>query len=294
MNTVLIIFSVLAFAATSITTRVFQLKCAKNERDTDLFQSLFCLVGAVAYLIRAGFRFDLSLPQGISAALFGLFFAFASLFSAFCYMHGPMSLSSVIVNCSVVFPILYSCITLHESISLPQLIGCALLLITFILSTSHAEDTEKKINLRWLLYIFIAFFSNGVTAVIQKRYKLSAPTADGNAFMGTAYLIAAVVLLISFLLKHRRPAAGDSGASFRFSPLVGLLILCAGLGSFFGNGVLLKLSTVVPASLLYPFINGGLCVTVSVCSLLCFREKLTVKKAAAILIGLASVIVLNL
>lgn len=293
MSTVLIIISILTFSATSIATRGFQLKCARSERDTYLFQALFCLVGAAAYLIRSDMRLHMTAAQYALAVLFGIFFAFASLFSAFCYENGPMSLTSVIVNSSVIVPVVYSCVMLHESITPFQAVGFILLIATFVLSVLQrkTEGGNKSAGLLWFVFVLIAFFSNGITAVLQKQYKLSAPAADGNSFMALAYVIAAAVLALAFVLKRKNTPAK---AAFGFSPLCAVLILCAGLGSFAGNAVLLKLSTQVPAALLYPFVNGGLCVAVSVFSLAFFREKLTASKACAIAVGVASIIFLNI
>ncbi len=294
MNTFLIIFGVCAFAANSIAIRTFQLKCEKRNSDTYLFQSLFCIVAAVAYSVSGGFIYDLSLPQTLSAALFGLFFAMAVLFSAECYICGPMSLTSVIVNSSVVIPVLYSCIVLKESITITQISGCILLILTFFLSAFlKGESAGKGVNFKWIALVLIAFASNGITAVIQKLYKVSAPQSDGNTFMSFAYLTAAVILIIAFGVK-KNEAKAVKAVSGNALPIAVLLVLIAGLGSFVGNGILMSLSTKVPAALLYPFVNGGLCVTVSAFSIIIFREKLDVKKAITILVGLSAIIVLNL
>ncbi len=294
MNTLLIIFSVCAFAANSIAIRTFQLKCEKQRCDTYLFQSLFCLVAAAAYSVSGSLVFDLSAPQALSAASFGLFFAMAVLFSAECYICGPMSLTSVIVNSSVVIPVLYSCVVLKEGITLTQISGCILLLLTFFLSAFQRKKTaDKGVNFKWLAFVFIAFASNGITAVIQKLYKMSAPQSDGNMFMGFAYLTAAVILFLAFTVK-KNEAKTTKSVSKSALPIAIALVLVAGLGSFIGNGVLMSLSTKVPAALLYPFINGGLCVTVSAFSIIIFREKPNIKKTITILVGLSAIIVLNL
>ncbi len=294
MNTLFIILSFLAFSVNSITIRTYQLKCAKTKYDTDLFQSAFCIVASVAYLISGKFLFNLNLSQLFFAVLFGVFFASAVLFSALCYTSGPMSVTSVIVNSSVIIPIVYSCVSLKESMTLFQIIGCVLLLATFVLSAAQSDEkSESKINIKWLVFVFIAFLSNGITAVIQKNYKLSAPESDGNLFMSVAYFTSAVILIISFIV-NRQKNKRSKNLSFKFSPLTAVLILAAGLGSFVGNGILMTLSTKVPAAILYPFLNGGLCITVSIFSILFFKEKLTLKKALTILTGLSAVIVLNL
>ncbi len=292
MNILLLVCGVLAFAANSLTIRAFQLKCAKTRNDTNLFQALFCIAGALAYMISGRFLFDLTAVQLISAMMFGVFFAGAVLFSASCYLCGPMSLTSVIVNSSVIVPVLYSCVSLGESVTSAQIIGCGLLIITFILSALNSENgNQKRANIKWLIFVLIAFLSNGITAVIQKVYKISAPESDGNIFMGVAYFTAALVLLAAFFAGKNKEKAEKS--KFNVS-LAATLILIAGLGSFTGNGILMRLSTQIPAAMLYPFVNGGLCVTVSAFSVLLFREKLSLKKAITIITGLAAVIVLNL
>ncbi len=293
MNILFLIGCVLAFAVNSISIRGFQLKCSAMKCDTDLFQASFCLVGALTYALSGGFQFDLSLNQTMYAILFGLFFAGAVIFIAECYACGPMSVTSVIVNSCVIIPLLYSCISLKEPITSTQLIGCLFLAVTFILSAFSSESKEQNgINIKWLIFVLIAFVSNGTTAVIQKNYKLSAPDSDGNMFMAIAYFTAAVILMASFIIKQRKEE--KKHISTKNIPLTLLLILVAGLGSFVGNGILMKLSNQLSAALLYPFVNGGICVTVSVFSVLFFKEKLTVKKALTIITGLAAVIILNL
>ncbi len=308
MNTLSIIASVVAFAASGLTIRAFQLHFARRPRQTDLFQSAYCLIAAAAYLVQALTVLPRDTIDGmwlLCSLGFGVFFAFATLFSALCYLYGPMSLTSVIVNSSVALPVLFGCLILGEPITVPQLIGCALLMITFILSATQggADETNRRISPRWLFFVAIAFVSNGATAIIQKQYKLSAPQAGGHGFMSAAYLTASLVLIVSFLIKRRldaripdgnraeTPRAPLSGA--RLAALLGLVAV-AGLGSFAGNGILLRLSTRLPASLLYPFVNGGLCIVVSVFSVLLFGEKLTRQKVLVIAVGLLSVIALNL
>ncbi len=286
-------FGVLAFAANCLCVRIFQLRCARGRKDTDLFQAAFCTVGAVAYLASAGFEMELELAQGASAVLYGIFFASATLFSAACFQCGPMSVTSVIGNSSVVIPVLYSCVVLKEDITAFQIAGLLLLLVTFSFGAAASrDDGGKRVNVKWLVFLLIYFFSNGASAVVQKVYKLSANASDGNTYMSVAYMTAAAILALSCLRKTaKEPKAPRDGKTVLLSVF---LMLAAGLGSFIGNGVLMKLSTEIPAGVLYPFINGGLCVTVAVCSILLFREKMTLKKALTIFVGLAAVIILNL
>ncbi len=297
MNIALTFLAVLAFAVNCVAVRTFQLKCAATKSHTDLFQAAFCLVGALAYAIGGGFKFDLNAAQLASAALFGIFFAGAILFSAACYLCGPMSVTSVIGNSSVILPVLFSAVMWHEPV-LRQIPGIVLLLATFVLSASGSGEKDKKrVNIKWLVFVLIYFVSNGVTAIIQKLYKISAPDSDGNGFMAVAYATAAIVTLVAFAVKYRAEAKaipGKKPEKIKLLPLALVMTVIAGLGSFAGNGVLMSLSTKIPAAVLYPILNGGLCVTVSLTSILVFREKLTLKKALTIAVGLAAVVALNL
>lgn len=56
----------------------------------------------------------------------------------------------------------------------------------------------------------------------------------------------------------------------------------------------MSLNTAIPASLLYPLVNGGIGVFVAVASCVIFREKLTLQRLLTILVGLSAIVVLNL
>lgn len=52
----------------------------------------------------------------------------------------------------------------------------------------------------------------------------------------------------------------------------------------------MSLNTSMPASILYPMVNGGIGVLVAVISCTVFKEKLTVLKLLAIITGVASIV----
>ena len=54
------------------------------------------------------------------------------------------------------------------------------------------------------------------------------------------------------------------------------------------------LCTEIPAGILYPTVNGGLCVITAMASFVIFREKPTVLKMLSILSGVAGIVILNL
>ena len=63
---------------------------------------------------------------------------------------------------------------------------------------------------------------------------------------------------------------------------------------FTANGLLMGLNTSMPASVLYPMVNGGIGVIVAIVSCTFFRERITAQKLLAILTGLGAIVLLNL
>ena len=70
----------------------------------------------------------------------------------------------------------------------------------------------------------------------------------------------------------------------------------SGLGSYGGNALLGILSAPggIQGPVLYPCVNGGLCIVSALCSFLFFKEKPSARKLTAIGIGIVAIVLLNL
>ena len=136
-----------------------------------------------------------------------------------------------------------------------------------------------------------AFFFNGMGAVLLNIYGRVADAAGRNAYLSIGYFTGAFLYLLISLYHHKKLDL-KPGKGF-FSPLVAIVLVCSALGSFIGNGILMSLNTKMPATILYPMVNGGIGVLVAAVSCTVFKEKLTVLKFIAILTGVASIIFLN-
>ncbi len=295
-NGILILLSVLSFSANQIMTRLFQTKLQKSAGSIHLYQAIFTLVASLAY-------FTLAFATGVTfsphilipSALFGICFSGAILFSAACMKMGYMSLSSVIINLSLILPVMFSWVVMDEPIELVSVIGLMLIIVTLVLSALSAgggNDGGKSLK-KWLVFVLIAFVCNGCSAIVQKQYKSSYGEADLMMFMGFAYLVSSIIFWIY-------TAGGDWRNKLPFSEqiknpqLLPIIVLVSGLGSFLGNGLLGYLCDKVNGGVLYPCINGGLSIVVAISSFVIFKEKLNAKKVAAICTGIVAIVLLNL
>lgn len=213
--------------------------------------------------------------------------------STYGYEFGPMSITSVIVNLSFLIPTIYACVTDGVPIRWNLFVGFALILGLFtVIALPQKGSKAKKILPIWFLIVLIAFFSNGITAVIQKYFGATFPDGNLPSMMSVAYATAALIFAVCFVvLAFKNPNARPNGID---SVKVLGLSLIAGGGSFGGNYLLGLLCNAVNGSILYPCLNGGLCILCSIISFIFFKEKLYRNKVIAILLGVAAIIVLNL
>ena len=286
-----IAISVLAFALNGTCTRFFQLHFTDWKHYLPLYQSLFCLIASFGFLACSA---PLTVPNAdtvVYGILGGLLFFGASFFSARGMATGSMALSAIITNMSLILPLLYSVLWLNEPFTLFHLVGGALFVCTFVLSASGSKQKSAGGGI-WVLFVSLAFLSNGMNAVVTKYYVLNASLPQNNTFMAITYFTASIAFLATFLHGRRRTPSPAKDKQY-FASLL-LISTLAAVGSFGGNLLLTYLANKVDGAILYPCVNGGLCLVLTVCSCLVFRERLTLKKAAAILLGFSAIIILNL
>jgi len=292
MNLLLAFFSASAHSMNSISLRLYQTKLQKTAADLRLYQSLYMCLAAIAYLILTGFSLQLD-GWGLFLALcYGLDLAMTGVLVSSCYQCGPMSVTSVITNACVALPIAVGCIFYQETMRLPQILGLGLLAVTFGLSGINPKEGKGAISRRWYPLVALAFVANGMGAVLLNIYGRAAASGERNSFLAVGYFTAAVIYMGIYLLMAGK--CGKTSLRGYVRPLLLVLLLTSSMGGFIGNGLLMSLNTSMPASVLYPMVNGGIGVIVAIVSHVAFREKVTPQKLAAILTGLGSIVLLNL
>lgn len=292
MNFLLAVLSASAHSVNSVALRMYQTRMQKSMADLRLYQGISLLLSAFFYFALNGFSLALE-PKGVLLAVcYGLDLVLTGITVSTCYQCGPMSLTSVISNACVVLPIAVGCIFYREVMNSFQIVGCVLLGITLALPCFDGKAASGKIPWKWFPLILLAFFFNGMGAVLLNIYGRVADAAGRNAFLSIGYFVGAMIYL-SISLHHYKKAghAFAKGFMARWLPV---LLAASSLGSFIGNGILMSLNTSMPASILYPMVNGGIGVLVAVISCTVFKEKLTPLKLLAIITGVASIVFLNL
>lgn len=289
----LIPLAVVLFSLQSIGYRLIQIVFPGRRSVLRLFQFCFCFVAALLFFIKGGIPPVLSVEMLLFGSVYGLFFALTVLLCSIGYELGPMSLTSVISNLSFLIPTVYASVVDRIPLTWNLFVGFALFLGLFIvIALPQKKAKTKQIHPIWFPIVLIAFLSNGTTAVIQKHFGAFHPEEDLSAMMSIAYMTAALIFLFCFLLLSVRSSEKKPHRQESFKVLG--LSLIAGSGSFGGNYLLGILCNTVDGSILYPCLNGGLCILCSIISFIFFKEKLYFTKIMAMILGISAILIMNL
>ncbi len=300
-------------------------KCRTNAA-VELFNGATTLVATLAALVICAVRGAFYLPgEGIlTAAIFGVIFSATVFFNLVALDYGPLSITNLVINFSLVVPLVYGFVFLDETITPLRVAGIGLFVVCMFLFCNPFEKTADTAGtpvrkrgrmLTWILLTMASFATNGMLMVIQKNYALKTENAYALSFLLYSYLFATVtsVVLAGILkLARRKPGASEPAAvnpateptsvpanataidGKRFWLLMGGFSLLVGVSNFVLNFAVILLATRMDAAIVYPVIQGGGPVIVTVVSYFLFREKLNLPKWLGVVLGCLGIVLLNL
>ena len=248
-----------------------------------LFLAFTALAATVFFIAASLFRlsfdpavlpYSLGFAAAYIAATVGLIYALKL---------GSMAITALVNSYSLLIPTFYGIIFLRESVKIAGIIGIALLLVSLFLLGAKKERATGGV--KWLVFLVVAFVGNGMCSTVQKIQQINMDGAYKSEFMIFA-LIAAFVVFAGFALAR-------GNVKNNLTP-------CAGFGSLNGvfngavNFLVLILTGLIPNSVLFPCISAGGIVLSLFTALFLFKEKLSAFQIVGYVLGLASVILLNI
>ena len=258
---------------------------AVSGRGPYLFNAGSCLFAALFFWASGGFKYSIDpavIPYSVGfAATFGasVFFGFKAL------MSGPLSLTSLVTSYSLMIPTFYGLIFMNEPTSVFLYVGLVLLAVSLFCIAFKKGDTQ--ISLKWAVYAVLALTGNGICSTILSVQQLNFEGAYKNEFMITALVILVIFLFLMSFKNERKDARECFKAGFGWMIVWGIL---NGATNLF----VMILATRMPASLMYPLISGGGIICAWILSRFLYKEKLTAMQNVAIVLGIFSVVFLNI
>ena len=284
----------LILAATALTATVqniFKQKFNERCKGSAYFFAAMTSFCAMLFFIAVSrdpyYSAELLLPS----AAFAISYATSTVFSVLAIFHGPLAKTSLILSCSLLIPSFYGIIVLHDPVS-PTLLPGIAVLVAALVCVNHRkkiDGEDKKITLKWLLFVALSFIGNGMCSTVQKAKQQVYGNEGNNMFMIAALAMVVVMLVCAaFCFKNQRAVIKTTVKRGWW-----LALLC-GAANGLTNYVVIYLNPRIPASVLFPVVSGGGLVLIFLWSVLVKREKFTPIQYAGYALGVVSIVLLNL
>lgn len=263
--------------------QIIQKQYNLNEKNPDvlLFSAISSFVAMIFFVFSSGFKLNFSTAILPYAVGFAVAYSAACAGSVWALKYGPLSVSSLIISYSLIIPAMYGVFFLKEPISIYSVTGIILLLISLLLLNLKKEKAEFSI--KWLFFIILAFVGNGMCSTVQKMQQTAFEGTFKNEFMITALIISGIIMLI--------------GAFFnggRIKPMLLKYALPNGISNGIVNMFVMILTGHISNSVLFPSILAGGIVLSCITAIFVFKEKLNNMQVIGYVIGIISVILLNI
>lgn len=208
---------------------------------------------------------------------------------------GPLCYTSFFFSASMLIPAAAGVALWGEPLTPAVLIGVGLFLAAFFCISVLGGPKGGRVNRAWLGLCAMTFLLNGSLSVLITLHErvlggggslLRSAQLLLAAFL-TAFVVAGAVFLLGGGRAQRREELG------RIRRGLGPLALAA-LGTGGGNVLVSFLSGRVPSSYLFPIVQGGTLVVITLYAHLALRERLSPAGRVGIALGLAAIVALNL
>lgn len=225
------------------------------------------------------------LPAGISGIksgeiIFGVIYGIVQSLFLFFKMRamssGPISITSVVSNCSMLLTTILGIFLFSESVGFFQAVGVACILISVFMCTDAKADMEMSV--KWKIYCLCFFVCAASVGIIFKYF--SKTNGNGNNMMIVSAITMVLVMTgLSF----------TSAEKMKLSKSQLLIAFLAGLVSCGYNRLNLFLSGALPSVVFFPIFNGSIVLLCSVTGAVFFKERFSLKQLSGIIIGIIAI-----
>ena len=258
-----------------------------GSRAFFLCQGALFLCGGIALLLFGGIpRNGLSAETMGYAVPYGLLLILAQWFYTAALAEGSTALCSTVYSLGFILPTLSGAILWSEPFSIHSASGVLCAAAAVVVSGTRPQRNGKRGRSYYFVPLLIAMLSSGGLGIIQKLQQRSDGADQKVFFLLMAFLLAAGISLL-FALCIRK----ERGAAVRPQTLA----LSSGIGVCFGCCNLLNttLAGLLPSAVLFPTLNGSVILLSTLLGAVFFKERLTRREVAVLILGGAAIALLN-
>lgn len=266
--------------------------CMKKAKlSTNAIFSFNLLVSAVwlviAFVVRGG-GLTLNGSMIFWGAVYGITQFLFILFKTASMNAGPVSVTTLIGNASLLISVCVSVIAWREAVTAIDIVGLTLLLLAIFLCTYKKSNEAYKPKWKYLTIAF-CIFAAAVGLVFKAFGKTSNITyRDDMLVIASAVMLLLYSVFCLFKRSLQTKNAPKPGVWFFVSAL-----LC-GILSYFYNRSNMLLADTLDAIIFFPAFNGGVVLLSAVLSVGFCKEKLSAKQSIGILIGVLAICIIGM
>ncbi|MGZ9586598.1 hypothetical protein [Paenibacillus marinisediminis] len=297
MTILLIAMTILLFAAQTLSMKLIR---ADNLRQRLLINTGFTLIASSGLLLYSLFQPKVLLISSdtlLLGIMFGLVFTLTIIFYNLAISIGPLSYTAFYFSASMIIPALTGIIAFDEPLKVTVIAAIMLFLAAFyFINVNPDTRSGNKTSQKWKIYCLLTFLCNGSLAVIQKvhQYKMEGTQSDGLMLVGfcSAFVFYAIAYGVMCMVRNAKMSMSLVGeVTLLRNNILPMVLLAA--TSLIGNLIMTYLSGFVPSSYLFPLVQGSILVSITLCSVLIFREHLSRVGRIGLTLGLAAIVIIN-
>jgi multidrug transporter EmrE-like cation transporter len=274
-----LILAVVSSTLVSVLMRISGKYCPNNSSLTLLSYLMCCLLGALHSGADRLFPVSAQLPFALAlGAITGALYLAGFVLLQWNIARNGVVLASSFIKLGVLVPTVLSMTVFRESPQPLQLLGIGL--SVFAIGLMANGRREKSISFGALIALLLA---GGTGNAMSKIYEEIGPAALREQFLLYIFLFALLFTVGLCIIKKER-------ITLR-SALFGLLI---GIPNYYCTRFLLLSLSAIPAAIAYPAYSAGGIMLVSLIGMLGFKETLSRRKLASLLLIILSLILLNI
>ncbi len=259
-----------------------------NQKKASPYKYCLCIAvtALLFFVFSSGFKFEFRLDTLFWAVIFGLCYFTANILYQVSIRFGGVSLTALVVSYSLIVPTMFALIAYGVKPNWPFYVGLGLLFVSLFFVGYPKKGSGVKVKPLWFVTVILTLLTNGACGLFQAHYQRLSGGKYGSEFMIMALTIVIVLMLMVIFF--------DRKTEYEAKTLRALWGVGAGVFNGLLNFLSMYLVVIVGASLYYPVTSAiGLIVTVFA-SIIFFKEKPDKMVGIAIIIGLISVVLLNL
>ena len=295
MNTILIVIAIFLYTLQTVALKKMN---AKNLFSTLIVTSAFsALIAIFLFITNANNGVTISLQTIIWGILFGAISITTLCCENMALQTGPMSYTVFFTSASMVIPTVGGILLWKEPLTISIAAGLFLFLLSFYLILIAGKKENSKGNKIWVVFSLVTWLLNGSSSLITKTHQTIMKGTQSSELMMIGFAVAALlssVTMIFIKIYYRTAYHTKPIQTLKFSPAFFTFLLLTAIGSGGGNILSTMLAGKVAASILFPFLLGGLTVATTLYSILFEKEKISIWGKIGLLIGIIAIAVINI